>query len=197
MKRHSRGGTLRNVRSRTIILSCAFALSLLFSSATHALSIEPVLDTVISVAKLNEAKTTSEQDNRRESRKAEDRTPATSSSPSNKTPDTTAESLPTVTAASEPAIIPAPIEELHSIDTSEMRPQTLRIYRPVATLAVSHEILGATTADSVTPLQASTHGWKLFNVAWYWWLLGGVSVFYSAKRMIRSRRQIVALEEIA
>lgn len=190
MERHSRGGTLRNVRSRTIALSCAFAFSLLLSSTTYALSVEPVLDTAVSVAKLNEPKATSERDNRRELRKAEDRTSATSSSLSNKTPDTTVESSPTVTAAPEPAIIPAPIEELHSIDTSEMKPQTLRIYRPVTTLAVSHEVLGATTADSVTPLQASAHGWKLFNVAWYWWLVGGIGAFYGTQRMVRYRQSV-------
>jgi hypothetical protein len=194
MERFDRGRALKNAWTRAIVLSCAFMIPLLFSSNTHALTVDPVIDTVISVAKLTESENKSTADDRRGSSRSN---ASTTQSPANKAPDTATQLPVPVQAPSEAAIVAEPIEQLPTIDAIGMPPRTVYIYRPVSAVTVSHAVLGTTATDTVAPLQASDHGWKFFGVAWYWWLLGGLIIYVAIRHVtLLQYRQTVRQEFI-
>jgi hypothetical protein len=181
------GGTLINVRTRAALTACAAAISLSLSTPTHALSVEPVVDTVLSVVKLHEPEGNAASDNKGEASRAATSTKIRSSP--NKAPDAILQPSTTIEAPAAAPVIAAPLEQLPSIETTEMRLLSASAYRPAASLAVSPVVLG-TTNDTVMPLQSSNHGWKLFGVAWYWWALIITAGYYLIRRLrIRQRRR--------
>jgi hypothetical protein len=185
MGRFDLGGVLINVRTRAIVISCAFAVSLSLSSPTHALTVEPIVDTVMSVAKLNESEGKTTSDNKRETSKAN--ASSTTHPPANKAPDVILPSSSTIDATPEATIVAEPLDQLPSIDTSEMQPKTLYMNHPTLVSTASQSISIAATADSIALLQVSDHGWKLFGISWYWWLLTG-GLFYYSIYYVRYRR---------
>lgn len=195
MRRFDRGGTLNNAHVRVAVLSFVSVTSLLFSSNTHALTVEPIIDTIVSVAKVNEPENRAAADDRRGSSRS-NVSPAQSST--SKDPDAVTQSpLPAMTSPDD-TIVTEPIEQLPTIDTAEMPSQTVHIYRPASSLTVSHAVIGATTTDAVTPLQASDHGWRFFGVAWYWWLLGGLIVYIVIRHIsLLQYRQAIRQEFVA
>lgn len=184
MGRFDRYRALINVRSGTIILSCALVFSLLSSSSTaEALAVEPLADTVISIAKLDESGNVAGNDNGRGFSKTEHKVPVSSSA--HKAPDMTVQqSTGDDTVTSNPALVVELMEQLPSINTAQIQLQAVRMYRPVSTLTVAHAVSGTTTTDSVMPLQASGHGWQIFGIAWYWWLLSCFVVFVSSRILV-------------
>jgi hypothetical protein len=164
----SRGGTLLDVQTRAMLVACAAAVSLSLASPTQALTVKPIVDTVLSVAKLHEPTGTAPVDNKRETSKANTSTATRPSA--TKAPDAMLLPPATIDAPSVTPIVTAPLEPLPSIEMTEMRSLSASAHRPAASLAVSPAVLGATN-DTAAALQSSNHGWKVFGVAWYWWAL--------------------------
>lgn len=145
---------------------CAFAISLLAVDVTGALSVESVVKTVTSATKLNESEDSKANDSPRGADKAGDNSrPVTV--PSSDT------ATPVLAPTPQPAapVVVEPLEQLPSIAVTETPPKTVIMYRPAASLAVSQRVVMGASNDTITPLQASDQGWKLFNIAWYWWAL--------------------------
>jgi hypothetical protein len=84
-----------------------------------------------------------------------------------------------------------PLEPLATIDSGEI----LRPLVPLGQLASARgestpKVMLASAASSpVLPIQASEDGWRLFGMAWYWWLLIGGALGYGARYFIVLRRQ--------
>lgn len=162
-----RGGALLNVREGTIVLLCAFTISLLSSGATSAIAVDPLLNTVTAVVRLNDSENSTTNDRRRGADRTDDNNSRAATSPVTLN---TATPAPIAAPESAPAVTAEPLEQLPSIDTIEIQPRISGMYRPAVSLAVSPVVLGATN-DTIAPLQASNHGWKLFGIAWYWWVI--------------------------
>lgn len=184
MGRLGRGGTLINVHIRTAVLSCVLAASLL-SSSVNALSVEPVLDSVLSIAKLSETSSPAGS-SRPNIEKSADKPPASASS-SSRPPDTVMSPPVSGDIVPEPVMAARPIDQLPIIDSTKIQSQTMRIYRPAATLTGSHAVMDIATSDDVAPLQASRHGWQIFGITWYWWLASGLITYCVIRRMVAVR----------
>jgi hypothetical protein len=88
-------------------------------------------------------------------------------------------------------IVATPLDELSPLDISTIPAQAPYSYHPAtAALAASHAAVGTATGDLAVPLQATKHGWKLFGVAWYWWLILLATGYSLIRRTVRmSSRQ--------
>lgn len=195
MGRFSRGGTLTNVHIRTSVLLCVLAV-LLAPSSAKALSVEPVIDSVLSIAKLDDTGD-SASNSRPNAGKSTDKASA-SPSLSGKSSDTVVQPPSSNNGVSEPAMATQPIDQLPVIDTVATQPQTISMYRPVPTLAASHAVLGVATSDDVAPLQTSRHGWQIFGITWYWWLAAGIIIYCVIRRTaaIRYRQNMTTREMV-
>lgn len=191
MGRLNTGGALMNVRTGAIILSCAFAVSFLLSATTHARTVEPIVDMVLSATRLNESGGNTNSDTKRESSKTN--TPTATRPPANKAPDVILQPTTTVNSTSVATIVTEPLDQLPSIVISEMQPQTL--YTNYQSLALTTLPNVMTIAPDVTaPLQASDHGWKLYGVAWYWLVFFVIMIYYCT--LLVCRKIIPKLSEV-
>lgn len=184
MGRYSSGGALPKVRYGAIILVCALSVSLSsIPSATHGLSVDPLLDRVISVTQLNEAQAVPPTNNGRSLGKTDDKShPATANAPSSS-------SAPAqVTKPVVAQIVAEPLEVLPPLDTFERQQRIARFSQPVVEVVDTPASLSAVSEPTpVSILRSSDHGWKIFGVAWYVWGLAGVGSTY-ATRWVLSRR---------
>lgn len=179
MGRYRSGGMLLKDRSWAMILPCLLVFAFLSSSVAHGISVDPVLDRVISITKLNESKDTGPSDNR----------PGADKSGNGAQPDNTApsshKSSPVVvnnTPEFMPTVVANPMPELPPVETFETWQTIARMSEPVPLRVKSPAALDV-VAKPVMPsiLQSSNHGWKVFGVAWYVWILAGGASWYATR----------------
>lgn len=184
MGRYSSGGTLPKVRSGAIILMCVLSISLSsISSPAYGLSVDPLLDRVLSVTQLNETEAAPSPSNSRSLSKPEDKSrPATA-----KVSSDSSASI----QASEPVatqVVAEPLEVLPPLDTFDRQQKIARSSVPVTKVPSSPVALSVASGSApASILRSSEHGWKIFGVTWYVWGLAGVSSAY-ATRWVLSRR---------
>lgn len=189
MRQLGQSRTLLNVHTGIIVLWCAFAISLLAVDATGAQSVESAVKTVISVTKLNESENATVNDTPRSADKAGDTSRSVTVPSLNTAP---AAPTPTLQPAPSTAVVIEPLEQLPSIDVAEPPARKVIMYQPAVSLAASPRVVLDASNAAVTPLQASDQGWKLFNVAWYWWALLIAIGYYLARQFkyAQSRRAV-------
>jgi hypothetical protein len=165
MRLIGRGVAVLTIRTGTLLMSGAFILSLLLSSASYALSLDPTLDTVTSLVISDTTDSKQTNDQHGGDKPPVNSRPATTSSAAN-----SATATLTNVPESTPAVVAEPLQPLPSIVVTDISPQNVRASHSVPSLALSHTARPA-SANTAIPLQASNHGWKLFGVVWYWWVL--------------------------
>lgn len=184
MGRYSSGGTLPKVRSGAIILMCVLSISLSsISSPAYGLSVDPLLDRVLSVTQLNETQAVPQTNSGQSLGRSDDKArPVTAKAPShNGTPLQVNEPVTT-------QVVTEPLEVLPPLDTFDRQQRIARFSAPVTKAAGSPVTLPVASGSApASILRSSEHGWKIFGVAWYVWGLAGVSSAY-ATRWVLSRR---------
>lgn len=180
MWRYGRGGALLKVRIGTMILPCLCAATLLSPSTAHGLSIEPVLDTVLSAAKLSNPEKTNSGDNRQGIIKSDDNSRAAVSASSSNKPAPLGMSI----AEPAPVVVAEPLAELPSIEAFNPQQKIARISQPVLPIMTAAALTPA-SANVPSLLQVSNQGWTLLNVAWYVWMLAGLISWYATRAVLR------------
>ena len=99
-------------------------------------------------------------------------------------------------SSSDAAVLPVaedmqPLEPVAPIDMSDMKqPLVPFVYLASATReAVPAATVAQTTTAVTPPIQATEEGWRLFGMAWYWWLLIGGAIGYGTRYFMALRRQ--------
>lgn len=163
-----------------VVLSCMLAASLVPAQSTQALSIDPVLDTVLSVVSRDRPRHTEDA-----SYSGTD-TPSDTSSSAPSVNGKSSDKLPqpaAQTATVEPATTIDPIEPLPLIDAQDMQLATIRMGETAPVITTPPAVLGvSTTSRGVMPLQATSQGWQFFGVAWYWLLSIAGLIYYVVRR---------------
>lgn len=185
MGQRSRGRTRINVQMRALVFSCAALLVASTPSDLSALSLEPVVTTIVSVTQANKSKTTETKTEQQTTRGAK----ATDASA---TP--AAQSASPGVAAEQAPIVGEPLPELPVIETLAVRTPSVILARPASAVVISHPVVASVAGDSVAPLQPTHQGWKIFGIVWYWWLLGIVTGYFIGRFMRRRLRPGELLE---
>lgn len=177
-----------NVHIRTLLLSCTILLSFAVSERTSAISVEPVITTVTSLTQLEKSKTTETKSEQKTAK-----SPAAANPVLSQNVAPTSDTVP----VEQPTIVSEPLPELPVVETPALYPTSIAAVRPVNVITISRPIVGSIatdSADSITPLQATHQGWKIFGIVWYWWLFTGGGVYY-AVRFFRHRRRRQSLAD--
>lgn len=176
MGQYSRNITFGHFPLIGALLSAAFVASFFTSYDANALSIDPVLDTVTSIT---------------QALKGEDKSAKKSNSPSSiskggsNTPQSSKVVSPTPSSSTggsvaappdDEVIVTEPLQELPTIDTSEVVKPTLTSPTPIKATIASAEVLGA-QSTTTSPLRVTEQGWEVFGVAWYWFAAVAASVW--------------------
>jgi hypothetical protein len=169
-------------------LSCTILLSFAVSERTSALTVEPFITTITSLTQFEKSKTTETKSEQKTAKSPDAANPAPSQSVA-PTGDTVLEE--------QPPIVSEPLPELPVVETPSLYPTSIAVVRPVNVITISRPIVGSIATDSVdsiTPLQATHQGWKIFGIVWYWWLFTGGGVYYTV-RFFRHRRRRQSLAD--
>jgi hypothetical protein len=163
-----------------LILSFSLGLSLPRSVAALPLVDDGSLRTVVQPLKQHL------QDNNRQTGPAADNQPsngnARAQSAVYQSPSTTT-SRESATPPSESVIEPLPA--VTPIDVRDIPPLTTELH--VSRPSLPKVTLAKATHLSSMPIQATKDGWILFGVAWYWWVILAVALFYGARQVVVSR----------
>lgn len=83
-----------------------------------------------------------------------------------------------------------PLEPLAPIDTSDIhQPLLPLVYLANARPATSNQsVLAQASTIAELPIQASEEGWRLFGVAWYWWLAATGALAFGIRYLLLSGR---------
>jgi hypothetical protein len=194
VRKHTHGVQVAQVPMRAMLAMGVFiasiSTSLLFTHSAHALPLgvdNLINKTVQPVVQLlpignNQPPQSSSPPPSQQNSPTTNNTSSQSSSPhsSAQTTTTNENATPSLVEASGDASL----EMLPAIDLGDM-PRSIMpfIYLASTQNGTSQgEVLGrATTNSAAVPIQASEEGWRLFGVAWYWWLVAIGAVFYCVR----------------
>ena len=85
------------------------------------------------------------------------------------------------------------LEPLLPIDTTDIRRPIMPLTHLASTQRTLSSVEGSEQAGPL-PIQASEDGWRLFGLAWYWWLVIGGAVAYAGRQIISMRREVATVE---
>lgn len=179
MKRYSSSATLLSVRSGAAVLSWALLISAMLPVPSYALPVGPVIDNVLSITKLNQpAERVVSDDAEKIGPSAGNSRAASTTNPSSNNfvppPENAVADRTTM-------VVTEPIKELSLIDPYAVQENDIRSSR-LATSAIPPTVTNPAVVETSSMLQASNHGWKLFNVPWYWWLILPTAGYYLARQ---------------
>ena len=198
MTKHMRGVHVAQVPKRAMlvmsVLIVPISLSLLFTQSANALplGVDKLLDGAIPVVtQLLPGSNQPSQPSGNPSNAST--TPAASQSQGAANQSSSPAVTPTVPASTTSAMDNEvqTLEPIALIDTADMT----QPFMPLGQLASmrgdpsSRTMLARTTANQVVPIQASEDGWRLFGMAWYWWLLIGGGLGYGIRYFMVLHRQ--------
>lgn len=196
MTKHMRGVHVGQVPMRTMLVACAFvastSLSLLFVQSASALPLgldELVGKTVQPVVQLLPIGSS----NQSSPPKSE---PTKTSSPrhnSDSSQGATNSSSPVVNNSNPSIVTPEEtaaqsLEPIAPIDPINMQ-QPIAPYAYLASTRngmTNNAVFAQTTTDPFLPIQASEEGWRLFGVAWYWWLAATGALIFGIRYLFLS-----------
>jgi hypothetical protein len=168
-----------------LVFVIVLTLSLISSKNANALTLDPVLNTINSITKIVRTDDANVAKNGQRSNNSENTSGSANTKNSSQQTPTQLPSLNTVDTPSGETFTAEPLSELPTIDASDMRqPTTIYTSRPIKAIAASTTIHNAKATDIVSPLQATDQGWKVFGMAWYWWLIGGAGVVFATRKVI-------------
>jgi len=153
------------------VLGCILTLSLVSAPATHALSLDPALNTITAVAQTLTS-TDKEVKSSRSSSTSSSSGQRAGSAAKTATSPVTPSTNETAAAPPEEVIVTEPLQQLPTIEAPIVASPVAPAHSAGA-VAVSAEALGA--QSSTTPLQATEQGWKVFGIVWYWPVIVGMS----------------------
>lgn len=185
MVKHYRDGTLMHVRTGIAALLGALTISLLSPQYVGAVSVDPLLDRVLSTARLGDQGSAPSEPNANSSKPTNNSTKALPAS--SKGADSGEPPALNSNKESAPIVNAPPMDPLPIIDTIEPVLLSVSPRKSVATSVASPAELGDSTDSYATPLQATSRGWELFGVMWYWWLGAAAILYYLPRRIARYR----------
>jgi hypothetical protein len=187
MRQNMRDGAMMQLRTGAVVFVFALILSFFLGlGLSRSVAALPLVDDRILRTVVQPLKQRLQDNNNKQTGSATGNQPsngnASAKSAVYQSPATTT-SLKSVTPPSEPVIEPLPA--VTPIDVSDMPPLTteLRGSRP----SLPKVTLAKATHLSTMPIQATENGWILFGVAWYWWVILAVAIFYGARQVVISR----------
>lgn len=185
MRQHSRGVTLVKLPLGMLVFVIVFTLSLISSNNANALTLDPMLDTINSLTKIVRTDDSTIAKNGQRSNNSENTSGSANAKNLSRQAPSQSSSLNTVDVPSGETFTAEPLSELPIIDASDMQqPTTIYTPRPIKAIAASTVVHNAKATDIVSPLQATDQGWKIFGMAWYWWLIGGAGAVFATRKVI-------------